>query len=93
MGLSDSRALSEALAYAVEHGADIGDELQCLDRYNREVWWGNQRLLGVVDKLHWLYSARSAAVVGVRGVGLGVVDWVGERSGLKGWVMRMAGGM
>ena len=93
MGLSDSRALCEAITYAVEHGADIGDEMQCLDRYNAAVWMANNRMLGAVDKLHWLYSARAAPVVGVRGLGLGAVEWIGERSGLKGWFMRQAGGL
>ena len=93
MGLSDSRALSDAIAYAVEHGADIGDEGQCLQRYNSEVWMKNNAMLGAVDKLHWLYGIRNAGVVGVRGMGLGVLDWVGERSGVKGWFMRRAGGL
>ena len=93
MGLSDSQALSEAIVYAVEHGADIGDEMQCLQRYNSAVWMKNNAMLGAVDKLHWLYSARSAPLVGLRGVGLGFVDWVGESSGLKGWFMRQAGGV
>lgn len=93
MGLSDSRALSETIAHAVEHGADIGDELQCLQRYNSAVWMKNNAMLGAVDKLHWLYSARSAPVVGIRGLGLGLLDWVGgEGSGLKSWLMRQAGG-
>ena len=93
MGLSDSRALSNAITYAIEHGADIGDEMQCLERYNSDVWMKNNAMLGAVDKLHWLYSARSAPVVGVRGLGLGLLDWMGQGSGLKGWYMRQAGGL
>ena len=93
MGLSDSRALAEAIGDAVGHGADVGDELQCLERYNAEVWMGNNRMLGAVDKLHWLYSARAGPVVGVRSLGLGMVDRLGDVSGLKGWFMRQAGGL
>ena len=93
MGLSDSRALCDAITYGVEHGADIGDEMQCLERYNAGVWLANNRMLGAVDKLHWLYSAKAGPVVGVRGLGLGAMDWIGERSGLKGWFMRQAGGL
>ena len=88
MGLADSRALASAIQYAVEHGADIGNEMTCLDRYNSDMWMSNNRMLGVVDKLHWLYSARSAPVVALRGLGLGLIDQMGA---LKGWFMRQAG--
>lgn len=92
MGLNDSKALASAIEYAVGHGADIGDEMGCLDAYKGSVWWGNQRLLGAVDKLHWLYSVGSGPVVGVRGWGLRAVDAIGEL-GVKGWLMRQAGGL
>ena len=88
MGLADSRALASAIEDAVEHGADIGNEMTCLDRYNSEMWMSNNRMLGAVDKLHWLYSARSAPVVGLRGLGLNLVN---QMEGLKGWFMRQAG--
>ncbi|KAL9130831.1 MAG: hypothetical protein Q9217_001083 [Psora testacea] len=88
MGLADSSALASAIQDAVEHGADIGNEMTCLDRYNSERWMNNNRMLGAVDKLHWLYSARSAPVVGLRAWGLGLVN---QMSGLKGWFMRQAG--
>lgn len=90
MGLADSRALAAAIEYAVQHGADIGNEMNCLDRYNSEMWVGNNRMLGAVDKLHWLYSASSGPVVGLRGWGLKAVDQMG---GLKEWFMRHAGGV
>ena len=89
MGLSDSQALAAAIEYAVEHGADIGNELQCLDRYNSEVWMKNNRMLGVVDKLHWLYKARNPLVVGARSVGLGLVN---KFDPLKQFLMRQASG-
>ena len=92
MGLNDSKALAQAIEYAVCHGADIGDEMGCLDRYKGSVWWGNQRMLGAVDKLHWLYSVGSGPIVGVRGWGLRAVDAIGEL-GVKGWLMRQAGGL
>ena len=88
MGLADSRALASTIQDAVEHGADIGNEMTCLDQYNSDMWMRNNRMLGAVDKLHWLYSARSAPLVGLRGLGLGLVDRIG---GLKGWFMRQAG--
>lgn len=92
MGLGDSSSLAAAVVNAVEHGADIGDETQCLNRYNSSTWMTNSRMLGVVDKLHWLYSTTSAPVVAVRGLGLALVDRIGDL-GLKNWFMRQAGGV
>lgn len=90
MGFADSRSLASAIEDAVLHGADIGNEMGCLDKYNGEMWMSNNRMLGAVDKLHWLYSARSGPVVGLRGLGLRTVDAMGP---LKGWLMRQAGGL
>ncbi len=90
MGLGDSRSLASAIGYAVEHGADIGSEINCLDRYNSDMWMSNNRMLGAVDKLHWLYSMKTGLVVGLRGLGLKAVDSLGP---VKGWFMRQAGGL
>jgi len=90
MGLGDSRSLASAIEYAVEHGADIGNEINCLDRYNSDMWMSNNRMLGAVDKLHWLYSITNGPVVGLRGLGLKAVDNLGP---VKGWFMRQAGGL
>lgn len=91
IGLSDSRSLSSTISMATRYGADIGDELQCLKSYNANTWMSNSRMLGAVDKLHWLYSASSAPIVALRGLGLGLVDWTGSL-GLKSWFMKQAGG-
>lgn len=90
MGLADSRSLASAVEDAVLHGADLGNEIGCLDRYNAEMWMSNNRMLGAVDKLHWLYSAQSGPVVGLRGLGLRTVDALGP---VKGWFMRQAGAL
>lgn len=90
MGLADSQSLSSAIEYAVEHGADIGNEMTCLNKYNSEMWMTNNRMLGAVDKLHWLYSAKFGPLVGLRSFGLRSVD---KLEGLKGWFMRQAGGI
>ena len=90
MGLADSRSLASAIEDAVLHGADIGNEIGCLDNYNGAMWMSNNRMLGAVDKLHWLYSAKSAPVVGLRGLGLRAVDALGP---VKGWFMRQAGAL
>lgn len=88
MGLGDVESLSQTIEYAATHGADIGTGLS-LERYNAERWVSNNRMLGVVDKLHWLYSVRSGPVVGLRGLGLRAVDSVEP---LKQFFMGQAGG-
>ena len=90
MGLGDSRSLASAVEHAVTHGADVGSELNCLDRYNGEMWTSNNRMLGIVDKLHWLYSIKKGPFVGLRELGLRAVDGLG---GVKQWFMKQAGGM
>ena len=90
MGLGDSQALASAIEFAVKHGADIGNEMHCLDKYNSDMWMSNNRMLGAVDKLHWLYSMRNGPVVGLRGLGLRSVDSLGP---VKGWFMKQAGGL
>ena len=90
MGLADSSSLASAIEYAVKHGADIGDEMTCLDKYNSDMWLKNNRMLGAVDKLHWLYSMKNGPVVGLRGLGLRAVDSVGP---VKSWFMKQAGGL
>ena len=88
MGLGDSQGLAAAIEEAVRQGADIGNEMHCLDKYNSDKWMSNNRMLGAVDKLHWLYSVRSPAIVGLRSLGLNAVDRLGP---VKDWFMRQAG--
>ena len=89
MGLGDVEALVRCIEYAVSHGMDLG-KAQGLEGYERERWMGNQRMGGVVDKLHWLYSVRSGPIVGLRGFGLAAVDRLGP---LKSFLMGQAGGI
>lgn len=88
MGLGDVRALLEAIEYHIKHGGDIGAEGN-LDRYERNVYVANSRMLGVVDKLHWLYRWEGPLGVGMRSLGLKTVDQLG---GLKRLLMMQAGG-
>lgn len=88
MGLGDVQTLVATIQYAVMHGMDIGSGF-ALERYGRERWAGNSRMMGVVDKLHWLYGVRSGPLVGLRGLGLKAVDAMGP---LKGFLMGQAGG-
>ena len=90
MGLGDSNCLASTIEYAVQYGADIGNEMNCLDQYNSDMWMTNNRMLGAVDKLHWLYSVQSGPLVGLRSLGLRAVD---SLEPVKGWLMRQAGGL
>ena len=87
MGLGDTRALLEAIEYHVNHGGDIGVEGN-LEMYERKMYMANSRMLGVVDKLHWLYRLQGPLAVGVRSYGVKTVDMLG---GLKRFLMMQAG--
>ena len=86
MGLGDVESLAGIIAFAVEHGMDLGDQLS-LERYNSERYAENHVLLGVVDKLHKLYSWSGGPVVGLRSLGLDAVNRLGP---LKELFMRRA---
>ncbi|KAL8686887.1 MAG: hypothetical protein Q9218_006791 [Villophora microphyllina] len=89
MGLADVQSLANTIEYTVKHGGDIGDEMY-LSRYNSEMWMQNNRMLGVTDKLHKLYGVGWGPLVGVRSLGLNLVDKMGP---VKGWLMKQAGGI
>ena len=88
MGLADVASLVRTLEYAVKHGGDIGVRGN-LEAYEGEMWIKNNRMLGVVDKMHKLYSVSWGPLVGLRSWGLGMVD---KSESLKGWIMGQAGG-
>lgn len=88
MGLGDVASLARAIEDTVVHGGDIGVEGN-LEAYESEMWMKNNRMLGVVDKLHKLYGVRWGPVVGLRGWGLGIVD---RFEGVKNIIMSQAGG-
>ncbi|CAG8951499.1 hypothetical protein HYFRA_00007415 [Hymenoscyphus fraxineus] len=72
-GQGDVQSLVDNIIYNVDHGADLGIRMN-LEGYERERYWRNHVLMGVVDKLHKLYATENLGVVGVRSWGLGVVD-------------------
>ncbi|KAK4698098.1 hypothetical protein P7C71_g74, partial [Lecanoromycetidae sp. Uapishka_2] len=90
MGLSDAQILANTIEDAVMHGADIGSQIECLDKYNSGAWMQNNRMLGAVDKLHWLFSARSAPIVRLRSWGMSAVN---AMEPMKDLFMRQAGGL
>lgn len=88
MGLGDVSALATTIEDTVVHGGDIGVEMN-LEGYLSKVYARNARMLGVVDKLHWLYGLEGWLGVQVRGWGLKGVDRLG---GLKELLMKAASG-
>jgi len=85
-GQADVAALAAAIDDAVRTGQDPGSAL-ALEPYVRARYAANNALLGVVDKLHKLYSVGSGPLVGLRSLGLGAVDRMGW---VKGLFMRSA---
>ena len=88
MGIGDVEALVRNIEFSVAHGQDIGVQMS-LDGYGAERYAVNNRLMGVVDKLHKLYSVGSGPIVGLRSWGLEAVNGVGF---LKEFFMRQAAG-
>ena len=88
MGIGDVEALVRNIEYSVMHGQDIGAQMS-LDGYGAERYAVNNRLMGVVDKLHKLYSVGSGPIVGLRSWGLEAVNGVGF---VKELFMRQAAG-
>ena len=88
MGLGDAQALFRIIEDTVRYGGDIGSGMR-LEGYGAERYSTNNRLLGVVDKLHKLYSYGSGPIVGARSLGLGAVD---SFTGLKRLIMGAASG-
>ncbi|ORY87704.1 hypothetical protein BCR37DRAFT_401590 [Protomyces lactucae-debilis] len=71
LALLDSASLHEAVVRCVQLGGDIG---QAGEEVTRERYWANSRTMGVVDKLHKLYSREEGSIVGVRSFGSGFLN-------------------
>lgn len=87
-GQGDVASLVRTIEYAVSHGQDIGTQMS-LEAYNAERYAANHQLLGVVDKLHKLYSVQLGPLVALRSWGLQAVD---KMTPLKEFLMRQAAG-
>ena len=87
-GQGDVKSLVETIEYAVSHGQDIGVRMS-LEPYLAERYAKNHVVMGVCDKLHKLYSVGSGPLVGLRSVGLNVVNMLGP---VKGFLMGQAAG-
>ncbi|KAI1299129.1 hypothetical protein F5Y03DRAFT_366288 [Xylaria venustula] len=87
-GQGDVESLAKTIDYAVSHGQDIGTRMS-LEPYNAERYVANHIMLGVVDKLHKLYSVESGPLVPLRSWGLSAVNAMRP---LKGFFMQQAAG-
>ncbi|KAK9367373.1 hypothetical protein V1509DRAFT_595609 [Lipomyces kononenkoae] len=89
LGQGDVASLVRVIEKATQQGSDIGDEI-VLQEYWAERYPINHLMLGVIDKLHKLYCTDFLPIVGIRTVGLEVVDsldWV------KKTIMKQAAGV
>lgn len=73
MGQQDVESLVNALEIAARRGLDIGS-LLAIEPYWAERYFPNHLKLGVVDKLHKLYSSDFEPLVALRSFGLNFVD-------------------
>lgn len=97
LGLADAKSLAATIAYAVEHGMDIGD-MMALESYSHARFGKGLLLSGGVDLLNKVYQLGGAAdgagllagaLSRARGWGMTAIDagWV---PGLKGLIMKQA---
>ncbi|TQS39219.1 hypothetical protein Golomagni_00256 [Golovinomyces magnicellulatus] len=88
LGQADVESLVRALRIAVKHGEDIGT-MPALESYNADRYAANHLILGVVDKLHKLYSVENGPLIPLRSIGLRAVNTLGP---LKYFFMEQAAG-
>jgi ubiquinone biosynthesis monooxygenase Coq6 len=98
LGLADARSLAETIAYAVEHGMDLGDSF-ALERYSSDRFGKGLLMGGGVDALNWIYQfgsgdgMLSSLISNARGLGMKAFSSnIAEQTGLKGAIMRVAEG-
>ncbi|CAK7220600.1 Putative ubiquinone biosynthesis monooxygenase [Sporothrix curviconia] len=87
-GQGDVESLSKTIAYAVQHGQDLGVRTS-LESYPAERYAANHVLMGVCDKLHKVYAAESGPLVPLRSLGLQAVNAMRP---LKNFLMSQAAG-
>ncbi|RKF53694.1 Ubiquinone biosynthesis monooxygenase COQ6, mitochondrial [Golovinomyces cichoracearum] len=88
LGQADVESLVKAIRFAVTHGEDIGT-IAALESYNADRYAANHLILGVVDKLHKLYSVENGPLIPLRSIGLRAVNTLGP---LKYFFMEQAAG-
>jgi ubiquinone biosynthesis monooxygenase Coq6 len=93
LGLADAASLAETIAYAVDHGMDIGDGF-ALQRYNAARFGKGLLMAGGVDALNWMYQVGGSgegmlSALAGRARGLGM-KMLGAVPGLREGIMRQA---
>lgn len=88
LGLGDAESLARCIMNAIKYGADVGSQTSLAD-YARKRYFANHMMISATDKLQKVYGTRLGPIVWARSVGLEVVN---EWTGLKGGLMRAAGG-
>ncbi|GET04820.1 ubiquinone biosynthesis monooxygenase COQ6 [Rhizophagus clarus] len=72
-GLADVQCLLKVIEQGITNGQDIGD-INLLREYSSERYFANIMMLGVVDKLHKLFSTNLTPIVLIRSFGLKVLN-------------------
>lgn len=75
MGQADVKSLVESIEKGMNRGLDIGSKL-CLEPYFSERYVQNHILLGIVDKLHKIYSIEWQPIVSLRSIGLDAINYL-----------------
>lgn len=88
MGQGDVESLVKALEKASQRGLDLGS-LLALEPYWADRYPTNNMLLGVVDKLHKLYSTDFGPIVAARSFGLKAIQSLGP---IKDFMMAKVSG-
>lgn len=88
MGQGDVQSLVHHLERGLERGLDLGNPL-VLEPYWADRYPVNNMLLGVVDKLHKLYSLTAEPVVALRSFGLNAINQLGF---LKDFMIKQVSG-
>ncbi|SCU96788.1 LADA_0H02762g1_1 [Lachancea dasiensis] len=88
MGQGDVESLVKVLENASQRGLDLGS-LLALEPYWADRYPYNNMLLGVVDKLHKIYSTDFAPIVAARSLGLKAIQGLGP---IKDFMMARVSG-
>ncbi|XDZ65677.1 FAD-dependent oxidoreductase [Alphaproteobacteria bacterium LSUCC0684] len=87
LALGDAAAISDALAWAMEHGADFGDPM-VLERYARQRFVETAAMTVATDGLNRLFSFGPKSLRSAAGMAMAAMD----RSPFKALAMKMASG-
>ncbi|KXZ50259.1 hypothetical protein GPECTOR_17g897 [Gonium pectorale] len=88
LGFGDARVLAEALAGAVEAGADPGDAQVLADGYEAPRRRAVLTMVAALDGVKKAFEVQAAPLAALRGAGLGLINAVGPlRNGIMQYAM------